>query len=217
MKRPLFNLITLVSLTLCAAWTVVCLRSYLVADRVHWVQPGGSFWGIATYKSDMHLQRVTFAQAPANPSMIWSGNATAFMRLSQRPPGFDCAAFDLRHRGKGPDAIVLKPSYLTLNVEEYRRFNLAWLSVDYVHPQINVRSQEPNAFSCWQLTVPSWLLFLAFGGLPGWRALRYIQQRKRSVDRSFYGQCLACGYNLTGNVSRICPECGTAILPQMPT
>lgn len=25
--------------------------------------------------------------------------------------------------------------------------------------------------------------------------------------------CIACGYNLTGNVGGVCPECGTAIRP----
>jgi hypothetical protein len=27
------------------------------------------------------------------------------------------------------------------------------------------------------------------------------------------GYCRACGYNLTGNVSGVCPECGTKIKP----
>jgi len=27
------------------------------------------------------------------------------------------------------------------------------------------------------------------------------------------GHCAQCGYNLTGNVSGICPECGTKIVP----
>ena len=27
------------------------------------------------------------------------------------------------------------------------------------------------------------------------------------------GHCADCGYNLTGNVSRVCPECGTSIVP----
>ena len=28
------------------------------------------------------------------------------------------------------------------------------------------------------------------------------------------GHCTRCGYNLTGNVSGVCPECGLAIAPQ---
>ncbi len=58
------------------------------------------------------------------------------------------------------------------------------------------------------LKIPYWpllLLFIAYptiafirGPLPRWR-------RRRK------GLCLTCGYDLTGNVSGICPECGEAI------
>ncbi len=30
------------------------------------------------------------------------------------------------------------------------------------------------------------------------------------------GHCRKCGYNLTGNVSGICPECGKRVTPQQP-
>ena len=41
--------------------------------------------------------------------------------------------------------------------------------------------------------------------------LGWLQMRRwgaRNV-RLALGQCLACGYDLTGNVSGVCPECGT--------
>ncbi|GJM24249.1 MAG: hypothetical protein DHS20C16_06640 [Phycisphaerae bacterium] len=31
------------------------------------------------------------------------------------------------------------------------------------------------------------------------------------MDNQPEGRCLDCGYNLTGNVSGVCPECGTPI------
>jgi hypothetical protein len=34
----------------------------------------------------------------------------------------------------------------------------------------------------------------------------------RRLNRRASGSCLKCGYNLTGNTSGICPECGTAVL-----
>jgi hypothetical protein len=42
----------------------------------------------------------------------------------------------------------------------------------------------------------TWILTEAIG--------RYRRQRPS-------GHCRECGYNLTGNVSRVCPECGTPI------
>jgi len=40
-----------------------------------------------------------------------------------------------------------------------------------------------------------------------WFAWAIYQRRKRRVP----GYCLHCGYNLTGNISGVCPECGKPI------
>ena len=51
--------------------------------------------------------------------------------------------------------------------------------------------------------IPVWLLVVAVGiptGILWWRD-------RRPKD----GLCTACGYDLTGNVSGACPECGTAV------
>jgi hypothetical protein len=37
------------------------------------------------------------------------------------------------------------------------------------------------------------------------------------TNRQVEGQCPICGYNLTGNTSGICPECGTAITTRAST
>ena len=34
-------------------------------------------------------------------------------------------------------------------------------------------------------------------------------QRRRVAARRSAGLCVRCGYDLTGNVSGVCPECGT--------
>lgn len=41
----------------------------------------------------------------------------------------------------------------------------------------------------------------------------YVAWRRgqREAARMGRGQCTACGYDLTGNVSGVCPECGSAI------
>ena len=56
-------------------------------------------------------------------------------------------------------------------------------------------------FPIWVVTI----LFFAWPSVALWRGpLRRHWRRKRA-------QCLCCGYNLTGNTSGICPECGTPI------
>jgi hypothetical protein len=59
------------------------------------------------------------------------------------------------------------------------------------------------------LTFPFWvppLLFLIVAGVP---LLWFVQRRYRRIRR---GQCVRCGYDLTGLVEPRCPECGRAIL-----
>lgn len=70
-------------------------------------------------------------------------------------------------------------------------------------PRAGWRPDLHTAKHFWQLDVPLWLL-LAAVALPTaflfWR------------DRPHYGphQCQRCGYDLTGNTTGRCPECGTA-------
>jgi hypothetical protein len=53
------------------------------------------------------------------------------------------------------------------------------------------------------VAVPLWLLWVAFA-IP----TAFLWYRDRRPPR---GHCRSCGYNLTGNESGTCPECGEAI------
>jgi hypothetical protein len=59
----------------------------------------------------------------------------------------------------------------------------------------------PNAYAC-----------VAFAILPA----AYAVRRRRLRLAIQQGLCLTCGYNLTGNVSGVCPECGAAIETRAP-
>lgn len=65
------------------------------------------------------------------------------------------------------------------------------------------RTSVPGGASCWYVGVPLWLPFLA-AALP----TGVLWHRDR---RPPPGHCQACGYNLTGNTSGVCPECGEPI------
>ena len=63
-------------------------------------------------------------------------------------------------------------------------------------------------FYAGELIVPVWLLVALFGSYP---MLAFIRGPHRRYRRRKKGLCLKCGYNLTGNVSGVCPECGERI------
>jgi hypothetical protein len=53
----------------------------------------------------------------------------------------------------------------------------------------------------WAVEVSAIFVGLAIASVLVWRGGR----------KPLEGHCKKCGYNLTGNVSGVCPECGTAI------
>ena len=63
----------------------------------------------------------------------------------------------------------------------------------------------PGSFT---LRMPVWVI-MAAAAAP--QAARYVRRRRRQARdrRAATGHCPACGYNLTGNASGVCPECGT--------
>jgi len=95
----------------------------------------------------------------------------------------------------------------------------AWAHIDYelkpptVYWEFGVRRFRLAKENDWcddyvTLELPSWLVFMVLGFLPVRAVLRGPLRRCRRRRR---GECLDCGYNLTGNASGVCPECGTGL------
>jgi hypothetical protein len=57
----------------------------------------------------------------------------------------------------------------------------------------------------------SFALFCIFGILPASRVFAWSYRRWKRVQPDDGGLCTACSYNLTGNESGTCPECGKPI------
>jgi len=67
-------------------------------------------------------------------------------------------------------------------------------------------AKNPHARGPWPPTlnvlwIPAWLPAAFFGAYPTWRLIYRYRHRHKP------GHC-ACGYDLTGNESGVCPECG---------
>lgn len=70
---------------------------------------------------------------------------------------------------------------------------------------LSIASTSPPALT--RLAIPYWLLALCFATVPAAWLFRF--ERRQHYRPT--GRCTACGYNLTGNVSGVCPECGTPV------
>lgn len=57
----------------------------------------------------------------------------------------------------------------------------------------------------WGVNVPLWLPFLLLSAYP---TIALVRGPVRRYRRRRKGLCIKCGYNLSGNVSAVCPECG---------
>ncbi len=66
----------------------------------------------------------------------------------------------------------------------------------------------------WSVDFPFLPLVLLFA-LPS--VISAILAWRRRIAMSRMGRCTACGYNLTANVSGVCPECGLAVAPNHKT
>lgn len=74
------------------------------------------------------------------------------------------------------------------------------------------RSERRSAWGApqaWWVTVPMWALMLLYFAYPFYRMVRVKTCRSRCQND--HGSCRSCGYDLTGNVSGKCPECGKRI------
>jgi len=59
----------------------------------------------------------------------------------------------------------------------------------------------------WGLWLPLWIPFVAFIAYP---TVAFLRGPARRWRRRRAGRCIRCGYDLTGNESGVCPECGQA-------
>jgi hypothetical protein len=80
----------------------------------------------------------------------------------------------------------------------------AWLIVGTV---LDARLAPP----AWGWQPGCWALAAIVGAGTGILVWQRCRRRGALRDWREHGVCLACGYDLTGNVSGVCPECGTAL------
>ncbi len=146
-------------------------------------------------------------------SLVWRCTAICLWAVALFGPIFLCGAL----LGQADDPYFSIPFSLLANVA-------AWSYVLYMRERL----QERPVVKYTYIHLPPIFLaggtayYVACGLLPGdvlwiilpvafvWVLLAWLAWRSRGT-RVLPGHCAECRYDLTGNVSGRCPECGTAI------
>ena len=82
-------------------------------------------------------------------------------------------------------------------------FGFRWLAY-YPHVYVSTIFAAPHFF--WGIHLSLGFLFALLGLYP---TVAFVRGPLRRRSRSARGRCINCGYDLTGNFSGVCPECGT--------
>ena len=198
MRRLLFDFAAAVSLVLCLAMTTLWVRSYFVADviRFRYSEPRDDW-------SYCRFGWLISGRGGVGLDYVCQSHSPDFRRELQRAMGTQALANLLSH-GSGPSPTYPDPSLYHGREQQHLGFKWAgsleaedfWWGFD----RAKLADREFIAVA------PLWCFFVVFLALPvlwGWRRFK-----KNSHQRELCGHC---GYNLTGNVSGVCPECGTPV------
>jgi len=170
-------------LLLCVALIVIWIASYLA------FAPFGQHWTTSWDGNSSYLDRGWIAQDG-------SFHLLRNDRLLNPPPTSE----PYRHRHSGIDPMPGKYPAKTM-------FGFARTS-HVSRWRVSTRTRQ-TTLTTQQISFPIWLPAMLFSILPLRRLTLAMRHRKRARG----GLCPTCSYNLFGNTSGVCPECGIAIKP----
>ena len=197
MKRRLLNFVTALSLLLCVAATALWLRSYR-AEEVVAYRFGSETgrWRLVSLKTAGGRFVFEYTKPVPYPGGVGWGAPWAGPEVLPRKGS-------VRSRPLAPGA------YQTMFF--LYRLSAKWQGLGFVWCSETV---EPNKAG-WvrhtgTLIVPPAPPIVLLAALPVYRLNRRLVDRWHARRRR-RGHCAACGYDLTGNVSGVCPECGGTV------
>jgi hypothetical protein len=209
MKRPLrilWNAATALSLVLCVGTVALWVRSYryidrftLASARLHRAVSGGG--GVFLESLVLVNEKGSWRDRSVTPTRT-TGHYAAW--LAALPPGtpppaaratrpYDRAT--LLKEASGPDLHRAVPQVADVARVVRQTFDNVDGSL-LAHTLVGRR-----------VWIPYWLVVAMTGPLPACRTVAH----HRRARRARLSLCPACGYDLRGNESGTCPECGTAV------
>ena len=183
MRRKLFTLASILSLLLCVATVSLWIRSSLISDLFHrcGLKSEGTVWEQEWLQTVRGGIEYRSDIRHGVPQDSWEQTVLKRFAKQFSGPSHDTRSPSDEARGIGP----LPFFQWDRSVSKYY-------------------DGEQTAIS---LVIPLWALFLPTAVLPS----LWLSKRIRQCRRNKQGRCSTCGYNLTGNTSGVCPECGTPV------
>jgi hypothetical protein len=202
MGRRLLNLLTALSLLLFVAVCVLWVRGNDGPRAVEVVTARGGYWQFYTEQLTVGVLRVS--GWPETPGVRFSGYSYSHGPLE---PSFACFDYSARGGARSSSRQLLGCGFgagtVCVVVDPNGR---VWRGPPFPDGITRQMLSPPRPF--WQASVRHVLAGATFGALPAATLLRAVRRRLRRRIRRRRGKCPACGYDLTGNVSGVCPECG---------
>ena len=184
--RRLLNTASAISLLLCLATAVLWVRSKegIGADQIRF-SVVGRFWIVTSSQGQLYVETVPNWAHDAKASMADWAYLSWFFKAKQTIWGYnDFHGFCLLRGGACAELYA---------------------------PQIAFSSEHPvdssGPTSAWKAGAPHWFILIAVS-VP---LMLFLVKRLTAYLNVPPGHCPMCHYNLTGNTSGICPECGTAV------
>jgi len=205
MRRRLFIFASVLSALIFLSTTGLWVRSYIFSEGFTWytAEPGSLRFGQTEIGWARGNLFITFYHARAEDR-----------------GGFDTCMQEWKdwrnvNVDSGPIRVhTVLPSYATVHLTGFWgqlgfRYDSSYSTA---FKPMAIRSgttfiEVPLAYEHRQVFIPAWAIALASMLLPGTAVARELKRWRKRRE----GHCPVCSYDLTGNTSGRCPECGTTI------
>ena len=195
MRRKFFNLLSALSLLLCAATVVLWVRSYNVSDIVR-----RDFRRISINTQSGHSVELRSAGGGLTVTTAAYHNSDPDLRLWRTP----LISAEVSWAWTADE----KPIYPQLVPTGLSR---SWSNAGFAWMECSFRTSWFIAYDEQSALVPYWFVAMGATVIPLLRLSRVLTSRRQFARRRGE-RCRLCGYDLRATPDR-CPECGTPVAP----
>jgi len=188
MRRRRFIAIHAVVLLLLGAVILLYVRSYSVSDGLIWTTGSARLiLRAGEGRIDLFLR-----------TGDWSSER-GFQTFHDRPP------VALLQAMQEVDEVAWRYDKTLNRIPAWFGMKGAWKNFGAAYVAVHART---SFFAC--LMMPIWMICIGLCSVPLLRALRVYRRHRLALALL----CGECGYNLRGNISGVCPECGAPVPPK---